>query len=156
MALPESVATGTVEGTLLALDGAPIVGARIMFAPAPSRILAVEEPATILPGRVVAVTDDAGHYTATLIATDDDGIDPVDWTWSWVAEVPSTQWGPRPYGGVFELSAGQTLDITTVTDVPVSGGVAVPRPTSVIEIRETDPWPPTHESPDVLYVLTTG
>ena len=154
MPLPVSVATGTVTGTFLDLDGDPIEGATITFRPSPSRLIVLEEPATILPGRVIAITAADGTIEVELAATDDESIDPTGWTWSVVVDIPRTQWAAQPYGFAFELPAGATVDLTTVTPIPVAGGTAWPRPTGVVEIREGDTWPPTHESPDVLYVLT--
>lgn len=125
MALPESVGTGTVVGTFLDLDGAPIVGATVQFAPSPTRLLAVAGSSTILPGRVTATTDAAGQISVELIATDNESLNPTGWTWSVVINIPRSRWSAQPYGFAFELPAGETVDLTTVTPVPVAGGTAM-------------------------------
>jgi len=126
VALPDSITTRTVVGTFLDLDGDPIVGAEIMFRPSPARLLAVDEPAVILPGRVTVATDADGQISVDLATTDDEALNPVDWTWSVRIDIPRTQWAAQPYAFAFELPADvDPLDLNTVTPVSASGGVPI-------------------------------
>lgn len=119
MALPDSVSTGTVTGTLLKLDGTPMVGAVVTFKPSVPRLLVAEDPVTILPGRIVVTTDNAGAFSVVLAATDDDSVSPVGWTWHVDIEPVKEKGGAAAYGFNFELPTGDTVDITTVTPVAI-------------------------------------
>lgn len=126
MALPLSVATRTVVGTFLDLEGTPIVGAEIQFRPSPARLLVPGTPVTLLPGRVTTTTDAAGQISVDLVVTDDADVSPTGWTWSVVIDIPRTQWAAQPYGFAFELPAGaDPVDLTTVTPVPAAGGTPI-------------------------------
>lgn len=128
MPLPAPLTTGTVKGRFLAAtvvgedeEPRPAAGT-VTFRPSPLRILAADAPAVILPEPVVVQLDADGYVGGeggvTLVATDNDELDPVGWTWS--AECDFGKFWS--YSFSFELPAGSTVDLATVSPVPGADG----------------------------------
>jgi hypothetical protein len=143
MALPTNVSYGTVTGRFLLAyadssdvepqpDGEPAKGF-VIFTASPVKLLdatATPAPVTILPAPVVANLNADGYiegYTGDagvrLVATNDADLNPVNWTWQVdfrltdEADVPLTV-----PSFSFELPAGSTTDLTTVSPVPNANG----------------------------------
>ncbi|KAB1647459.1 hypothetical protein F8O06_02665 [Pseudoclavibacter sp. CFCC 14310] len=143
MALPSNVGFGTVTGRFIRAtadstsdsdsdpDGVPLDGLKIVFRSSISRAKdsTATPPVTIIFDTVQAVTDADGVLTdpdgnasIRLIATDDPDLQPSGWTWT------ATITGPTigTISTTFTLSEGQTIDLTTVIEVPASPGKDLP------------------------------
>jgi len=143
MALPSNVDYGTVVGQFLLAyadsndvdlfpDGQPAKGS-IFFTPSPSKLLNASSspnPVTVVPQTVEVQLDNDGYIEGysgergvRLVATDDADLNPQDWTWGVEFRLTDQQDVPVPIASFsFELPAGQTVDLTTITPVPDANG----------------------------------
>jgi len=143
MALPSNVDYGTVVGQFLLAyadsndvdlfpDGQPAKGS-IFFTPSPSKLLnasSTPNPVTVVPQTVEVQLDSEGYIEGysgdrgvRLVATDDVDLNPLDWTWGVEFRLTDQQDVPVPLAGFsFELPAGDTIDLTTLTPVPDANG----------------------------------
>lgn len=143
--LPSNVGYGTVTGRFLLAyadaedldvypDGVPCKGS-VLLTPSASyvkNVTASPAPVTILPATIECFLDSEGYILGSdstrgvrLVATDDTDNNPVDWTWR--VDFRLTDQSDTPTRGIptfyFELPAGQTVDLTTVSPVPDANGV---------------------------------
>lgn len=131
MPIPAEVGTGTVTGLFLEVDGTPLVDGEITFRPSPQRLTVPEAPAMILPSVVVATTNvdgvlwSDGAPGVTLIATDDESVQPHGWTWQVAFDFRGKRWAPQPFQFSFELATGATVDLAEVTPVAASNGESI-------------------------------
>lgn len=79
MALPAGLATVTVTGTYLTPTGSARTGG-VTFRPEPA-VLTSATHGVIMLGTITAKADTNGTIEATLLATDDPDVTPVDWTY---------------------------------------------------------------------------
>lgn len=121
MALPINVGTGTVRGRIIGFSGDPGTG-KMVFLPTPRRVLNTTStpPTTILREAIVAVVDSNGDYEKELVATDNEVLNPKDWTWQ-ASFVLGGQLVGEPFH--FSLPTGADIDLTEVTPVSPSNGV---------------------------------
>lgn len=111
MTLPASVATGTITGTWIDSDGDPCTGC-VTFTPSVFGLRVTVDDTVVHLHRTVATLDAAGSISQTLVATDNDGVTPTDWTWIVDVELDDGA-GYRagaPIG--IALPAGQTVDLS--------------------------------------------
>src|SRR6056297_1615079 len=143
MALPSNVDYGTVVGQFLLAyadsndvdlfpDGVPAKGS-VFFDPSPVKLLDASSspnPVTIMPATVEAQLDAdgyilgyAGERGVRLVATDDADLNPQDWTWKVTFRLTDQNDVPVQIADFsFELPAGTTVDLTTVSPVPDANG----------------------------------
>jgi len=143
MALPSNVDYGTVVGQFLLAyadsndvdlfpDGVPAKGS-VFFDPSPVKLLdalSTPNPVTIMPATVEAQLDAdgyilgyAGERGVRLVATDDADLNPQDWTWKVTFRLTDQNDVPVQIADFsFELPAGTTVDLTTVSPVPDANG----------------------------------
>ncbi len=103
----------------------------VYFKPSATKILNTASSATILPAVAEATIDSEGYlcgYGTTrgirLSATDDPASNPTDWTWTVTFSLTDASGTPvniAPFS--FELAAGSTVDLASVSPVPAANGV---------------------------------
>jgi hypothetical protein len=116
MPLPSGIATVTVTGQYLDLNGNPLSGYVTFQAPA---VLTFSEADVIVAGSVKCVLDSTGSFTATLIATDNEDMQPTDWAYE-VAEAMHGH-GVRTYW-VAVPSTPSTVDIADIAQADPARG----------------------------------
>ncbi|MFG2292048.1 SGNH/GDSL hydrolase family protein [Streptomyces sp. NPDC048603] len=79
MPMPPGIATVTLAGRYVHPDGTPLAGTVTISAPA---LLTLSGADVIAAGAVTVTLDDAGQFTATLIATDNANSEPTDWAYT--------------------------------------------------------------------------
>ena len=122
MALPVNIDLVTVSGTFVnSDDGSPCVGT-IEFVPVPCWWLAADAATTIIGTPVSAELDPLGYFEVDLIATDDDDLNPVDWTYR--CRVKLTDCGTN-YSFDMAVPMGGDINLSDVTPVFSSEGNAI-------------------------------
>jgi hypothetical protein len=120
MPLPTNVATCTVTGAFVKANGQTPTGT-VEFVPTPLYVADVgAAPPTVIMQASVTVTLVGGAFTAVLAATDDDDLNPVDWTYTCrvrIDDLPS-------YSFPMAAPAG-TVDLATVTPVAETPGTVI-------------------------------
>lgn len=142
--VPSNLSYGTVVGRFILAyadsadegvepDAIPAKGS-IFFKPSPTFIrngLADPGPVTVLPTRVEATLDDEGYLCGygtergiVLIATNNQQVDPVGWTWTAEFRLTDADGTAVPVPSFsFELGMSELVDLTNVAPVPDSNGV---------------------------------
>lgn len=143
MVLPINVNYGTVVGQFLLAyadgddenlrpDGVPAKGS-IFFRPSPIKLLnpgSSPNPVTILPAVAEAVLDEDGYLLGPdgergirLVATDDEDLNPVGWTWTVEFRLTAQDDTPvRVPSFNIELPSDTEVDLTTASPVPSADG----------------------------------
>jgi hypothetical protein len=115
MPLPGNLTTIQVTGTFLDSQGNPLSGS-ISFAPPPE--LVDINTAIMYSTPVTAVLDSNGHFSVTLIATDNSTLAPAGWSYT-VAENVRTA---RTYTIYVPHTLGTTVDLSTLIPLPTLTG----------------------------------
>ena len=119
MVLPVNVATCTVTGAFVNADGSVPVSGTVTFTPVPARILdATATPPTTIIGTPIVATLTAGAFTVDLPATDDDDLNPTDWTYHVSVRLPT-----HAYSFCIDAPEG-VVDLADVTPIIGSEGDA--------------------------------
>jgi hypothetical protein len=143
MALPSNVDYGTVTGRFLLAyadsddeglhpDGVPAKG-YVIFTASPDKILnagASPDPVTILPASVIANLDEdgyiegyAGDRGVRLVATDDEDLNPVGWTWRVDFRLTDEADVPYPVASFnISLPKDTEVDLAVASPVPSANG----------------------------------
>lgn len=108
---PSNFNGGTVVGTFVGLDGAPITGS-LDFSPSPVVLLDYAASKTIVPRAFTVTLDASGSFRVVVPATDDPDIQPQGWTWRVTQNWPSGQ------SFSIEVPQDTTVDLTKATPVP--------------------------------------
>jgi hypothetical protein len=116
MPLPPGLSTVTVSGTAVAPGtGDPLIG-RIIFTPDVQQIVDLNS-GSLITGSITVEPDALGHYSATLLAPDSDGISPALWTY----KVEMDFIGADP--NVFHVALTKTTPTVNMTDLVHTGPV---------------------------------
>lgn len=145
MALPSNVGHGTVKGTFIDTAGVNMSGT-VTFTPTATRLLnptAEPEPVTMLP-KPVTVTLTDGSFTQSLVATDDEDLNPVGWNY----KVDFAFSGAKPASFYINVPEGETVDLAVVAPVSQGNGVMITRGQGV------PPW--AEEEDGKALVLVNG
>lgn len=131
--LPPSIETVTVKGQYRGPDGRGLQGAVTFTGPG---LLTFPDADLFIAGPVVARLDEFGSFEVTLPATDNEGMNPSDWSYT-VKENLTGVTGTRTYalllpkdtpGGEIDLADVAPADPTTPDYVPVPGPQGPPGP----------------------------
>lgn len=124
MSLPPGITTVTVQGRYRHPDGTPFKGTVSFFAPAIIQLAGAE---TIVAGTASAGLDTNGEFSLTLVATDNDQMQPTGWVYT-VTESFEDGVAGRTYflalptsSPVVVLAAAAPADPAQSTYVPVAG-----------------------------------
>jgi hypothetical protein len=140
--LPAPLATGRITGHISAIvadtpidgdtdpDVVAVPGLKITFRPSVARLVAASIKRILLPQAIVATFDNGTGMLSTgglpsidLVATDSDGVTPIDWTWTATVEGP----GITSWSFPFSVPAGSTQDLSEIVPVATSNGTPVLR-----------------------------
>jgi hypothetical protein len=117
--LPENLTTITLTGTFLDSTGAPLTG-YLTFTPVPEL---VDPGSAVLYSATQAVTlDSSGHFSITLMCTDNANLVPVGWYYIVTENVRSL----RTYPIYLPHTLGESADLSDLTPIPsLTGAIAV-------------------------------
>ena len=125
MPLPGNLSTITLTGTFLDTTGAPLSGT-LSFTPPPEL---VDASTAIMYAAPVTVTlDSNGHFSTTLICTDNGTLTPAGWGYT-VAENVKT---PVSYVIYVPHTLGSTVDLSNLVPLPTLTGVPASTSTSAV------------------------
>lgn len=125
MPLPVNIQTITLTGTFLDSNGAALSGS-VTFAPPPELV----DPANAIlyATPVTATLDVSGHFSVTLICTDNSALIPVGWSYTVTENVRGT----RSYPVYLPHTLGSTVDLSSVVPVPALDGTIAVIPSGVV------------------------
>ena len=119
MPLPSNLTTITLTGTFLSNTGVPLSGT-IAFLPPPELV----DPANAImySAPVTTTLDASGHFSVSLICTDNGALLPVGWAYTVTEQIAGT----RTYQIYLPHTLGATADLSSVVPVPsLSGSPAI-------------------------------
>lgn len=118
MAFPVGAQTITLTGTFPVPVGGTARAGRIVLTPSATLVDATQK--AIYSGGGTLTLDNAGHFTAVLLCTNDTDVQPTGWRWR-VDEQPSG--GPRrTYWIDLPSTLGPTVDLSTLAPVSAPDG----------------------------------
>lgn len=139
MSLPSNVTYCTVTGTFVQAvadgvdsdhnpDASAVAGVSITFTPSVSILRDATSPGTIIIPKAVVVStnasgqiiDSQGNLGVVLVATDDPGLTPVNWTWNVSCII-----GNIPISFDIAAPGGTSVDLANVIPIPTSPGVVI-------------------------------
>jgi hypothetical protein len=125
MPLPNNLQTITLTGTFLDTTGTALSGT-LTFTPPPELV----DPgnAIMYSAPVTANLDSSGHFSVTLICTDNSILLPVGWFYTVTENVR----GVRSYPIFVPHSLGSTVDLSSLTPIPDLTGAPIVIPSGVI------------------------
>lgn len=125
MTLPVNLQTITVTGTYLDTTGVPLSGS-LTFTP-PAQLVDVAT-AIMYAAPVTATLDSSGHFSVTLICTDNSTLSPAGWSYT----VVETIMGTRSYTIYVPHTLGSSIDLSVLVPLPALGGGTVPQTVAAI------------------------
>lgn len=125
MPLPSNLQTITLTGTYLDSTGAALSGT-ISFTPPPE--LVDVATAIMYAAPVTATLDSSGHFSVTLICTDNSTLAPAGWGYT----VQEAIKGNRSYTIFVPHTYGSTVDISSLVPLPDLTGAPVPTTVAAI------------------------
>lgn len=120
MPLPSNITTINLTGTFLDTSGNPLSGT-ITFTPPPELL----DPgnAVLYGAPVTATLDSSGHFSVTLICTDNPALQPVGWSYYVTEHIAGT----RTYAIYLPHSLGSSADISSVVPaLTLTGYISTP------------------------------
>lgn len=122
MSWPINYSTSHLTGQYLGMTAQPMTGS-ITFIPAPETIIDPDTQEVFIPTPIVVVLDSSGSFAVDLPATDDEDINPTNWTYS--VNENLEQDGTR-YSKSYSINApaGANIDISSL--IPVSNNLGDP------------------------------
>jgi len=125
MPLPSNINTITLTGTFLDSTGVALSG-NISFTPPPELV----DPANAImyATPVTATLDSSGHFSVTLICTDNSALLPVGWYYTVIENIRGT----RTYPIYVPHSLGMTADLSSLTPVPNLDGSPAVIPSGIV------------------------
>lgn len=116
MPLPSGIQTITVYGTFLDSFGNPQSG-NVIFQPPPQLI---DPGSSIIYGKPTSANlDSSGHFSVTLVCTDNPSLVPVGWHYTVVEQIGGVS---RSYPIYLPHTLGSSVDLSTVTPIPTQSG----------------------------------
>lgn len=119
MPVPGNLTTITVTGTYVDFNGNPMTGA-VTFTPSADLVDAGASE-FLSPGPITLQLDSSGHFSTTLICTDNTNLQPP----GWVYIVTESVRGTRTYPIALPHTLGSSVDLTAVVPIPVTSGSTV-------------------------------
>lgn len=122
MTIPTNIATVNVSGTFInSDDGSPCAGT-VEFIPTPCWWSAASASTTIIGQPVTVSLDAGGNFEVELIATDDEDLNPTDWTYRVRVRLTDCD---TAYSFDMAAPGGGAIHLADVTPIYSSTGVAI-------------------------------
>src|SRR6202000_3330630 len=102
-------------------DSVPVIGYLVFrFSPAYFLVASASPPITIIPEDIIVELDDTGAFSVDLIATDNDNLNPTDWTYYVIPQfvIPKDAASYPIYS--IQVPTGDTVDLALAAPIAAS------------------------------------